>query len=225
MLLAVVNAKGGVGKSTIAVNLAAVLASRGERTLLVDADPAATALHWVAEAGGNDAFGWEFESEAQPKATIHVDLPRKLDRDGYRHAVIDTPGTNDAIVHSAVLAADLVLIPIGPSTVDMDRLEPTIRLIGTVEPLRPGGRPLDIRIVLNRVWAGRISTRVTREVLRDNWKAQVCRTEIPYRESIGNSGGTVPDLRPIRSQGSLQPHPFTLLADELLHPHVEEEPR
>jgi chromosome partitioning protein len=56
MIIGVLNQKGGVGKITIAVNLAAVYAASGKRTLLVDADPQGSALAWSVAREGDPVF-------------------------------------------------------------------------------------------------------------------------------------------------------------------------
>ena len=58
MIIAVINQKGGAGKTTIALNLAAALAAEGKRVLLVDADPQQTAQDWAAVRSRLLPFRW-----------------------------------------------------------------------------------------------------------------------------------------------------------------------
>lgn len=181
MRLAIVNLKGGTAKTITSVHLAAGLAAQG-RTLLVDADPQGSALSW------SEAAGAEFPCPvvALPVRDLHRRLPSLLE--GFDHLVIDTPPGDTAIVRSAVLAADAVVVPMPPSFLDLDRLRPTLELLAEVE----GIHQVAVSIVLVRVRQGTRSARATREVLGELGVPALA-AEIPLREAYVAAFGLVPN--------------------------------
>jgi chromosome partitioning protein len=181
MRLAIVNLKGGTAKTITAVHLAAGLAAEG-RTLLVDADPQGSALAW-SETAGDD---FPCPVVGLPVRDLHRRLPELLE--GFEHVVIDTPPGDAAIVRSAVLAAEVALIPMPPSFLDLDRLRPTLELIAELEPMHP----IVVRIALTKVRQGTRSARATREVLAD-LGVPVLAAEVPLREAYVASFGLVPN--------------------------------
>ena len=123
MIIAVVNQKGGAGKTTIALNLAAALAAEGKRVLLVDADPQQTAQDWAAVRQSPPPF----QVVGLAKPVLHRDLP-KMAAD-YDHVVIDGAPRNYEVARSAIAAADLVLIPVQPSGADFWASRETVGLV------------------------------------------------------------------------------------------------
>jgi len=83
VIIAVINQKGGAGKTTIALNLAAALAAEGKRVLLVDADPQQTAQDWAAVRLSPPPF----QVVGLVKPVLHRDLPQMAG--DYDHVVID----------------------------------------------------------------------------------------------------------------------------------------
>lgn len=110
--VAVLNQKGGAGKTTLATNLAHALQRGGSEVLLVDADPQGSARDWseASEGGICPVVGLDRE-------TLARDLPAITD--GYDWVVIDGPPQIARISAAAVTVADVVLIPVQPSPYDI----------------------------------------------------------------------------------------------------------
>lgn len=141
MIIGVLNQKGGVGKSTIAINLAAVYAASGRRVLLVDADPQGSSLAWSAAREGDPAF----TVIGMPKPTLHKDMPA-LAAD-YDMILIDGPPRVSELARAAILASDLVLIPVQPSPYDVWASAETVALVREAQQFKD---KLAVAFVINR---------------------------------------------------------------------------
>lgn len=161
MIVAFLNQKGGVGKTTLALHLAGAWSARGRRVLVVDADPQASALDW-ADQRLREGLPRLFGVLGLARETLHKELPdlaRKTD-----HLIIDGPPRVAGIARSALLAADLVLIPAQPSPFDGWASSEMLRLLDEARIFRP---ELRARMLLNRCAARTVIARETAEALAD----------------------------------------------------------
>ena len=117
-IIALVNQKGGPGKTTLAMHLAGELARRGGRVMVADADPQGTATRWAAAAPEDLPFPAAVSGLAAADGRLHRELRQFLE--AFDYIVVDCPPSADSpISHSALLVADLVLVPVIPSPPDL----------------------------------------------------------------------------------------------------------
>jgi len=142
-IISIANQKGGTGKTTLSMNLAAGLAQQG-RTLLIDADPQGSAVQWSNLSTDEKPF---------PVFVISVgnNLKRETERfaKDYDYLVIDCPPTLETgVMQAALQVSDTVLIPVLPSPID---LWASIRIADAIEQAKIRNRKLKPFIVVNQL--------------------------------------------------------------------------
>jgi len=170
MIIALLNQKGGVGKTTLALHLAGEWAGRGKRITVLDAAPQGSALDW-SQQRSRSGLPRLFGVIGLARDTLHREAP-ELARD-VDHVVIDGPPRVAGLMRSALLAADLVLMPVQPSPLDGWASAEMLALLSEARIYRP---ELRARFILNRCAARTVIARETAATLADHDPPVLCNT-------------------------------------------------
>jgi chromosome partitioning protein len=131
MIVVVAALKGGVGKTTTAVYLAALGANSRKSSILVDADPQASSADWIENAEDD-----QLEAVTPVEAPTDRLLTRALSRiDGDEVAVVDTPPGNERLLAKAIDLADIVIVPARVGGVENARVEAVVGMVPINVPL------------------------------------------------------------------------------------------
>lgn len=142
-IIAVAGRKGGIGKSTIAGNLVGQFVTHGRSVIALDADPQHSLAEWASQGDG-------LLSQCVRKADSDLRAAVKAASRETDIVIIDTPPGLPEVTYEAALAADVMLLPCGPSPLDIMALKPALSLALQARAQRRAKKPR-IRFVPSRV--------------------------------------------------------------------------
>ncbi len=158
-MILVAASKGGVGKTTIATNLAARFAVDGKHTVLVDADRQGSSTHWCEKRAGMD-------SAVLPVDGTGRDWKKSVPDDAQR-IIVDCPsGAMGSDLAAFLDEADAVLVPVLPSTIDIEATVPFLDSL--VQHTRVKRGKLKVGLVMNRMKPWTNASRLAADQL-GNW--------------------------------------------------------
>jgi len=178
MLLAILNGKGGCGKTTTAVHLARYLSESGKRIALIDADPREASTKWYG-ALKSEIPKAELVGITEPDELIDRALDMKEE---YDEIVIDGAGGLDELQRATLIVADRVLIPTQPTVLDLQITADTVKAVRLARKHRREQFP--VYLMLTRVMEGRKLQQDARELLEKFPEMQLLASEIPEREIV-----------------------------------------
>ncbi|MEP0548310.1 MAG: ParA family partition ATPase [Rhodothermales bacterium] len=189
-VIAVLNTKGGAGKSTLATNLARAFQRDGRSVLIVDSDPQGTARDW-RETGGDIDLPAVFGVD---RPTLDIDIPKVAH--AFDVIVIDGAAKMTKMAVSAIKAADLVLIPVQPSAADLWAVNDLVDMIEARQQLTDG-RPRAAFVINRQILGTRLAGGVDEVLASYGVPVLESRTSqrVAYSEAMA-AGLTVLDYEP-----------------------------
>jgi chromosome partitioning protein len=207
MIIAFVNQKGGVGKTTLALHIAGELALGGRRVTLIDADPQGSALDW-AQLRNYYGHPRRFAVIGLPRETLHLEVPDIARAND--HVVIDGPPRVTALTRSAIVASDVVMIPVQPSAFDVWASQEIVGLVKEAKVFKPR---LRAAFIASRVIVGTIIARALRAPL-DRLEISKLDAEVRQRVVFAECAGTGRLAGELDANGR-GAREISLLADEI----------
>ena len=175
MILSFINQKGGVGKTTLSINVASCLALSEKKVLLIDADPQKSSMDWANVRQGER----KFNVISLATSTVHKEI--ELLKPNYDYIIIDAPGNLSNVTRSVIVGSDKIIIPILPSPYDIWAADDIITTIKDVKEIASNIDP-EVHFLINQKIA---NTKIAKEALDclEGYNINILKTKI-YRRLI-----------------------------------------
>ena len=206
MIIVVGGIKGGIGKTTIAINFAVMLSQNGQDVLLIDADDQSSSTAITAWREETYENGAGYALARLTGKTLATQVQRHAEK--YDHVVIDVGGRDTssqrgALVgrdtssqRGALVVADIYMVPFPPKSLDVDTLDQVETLVNLAKAVNP-----DLRAVsfLNKAYPRNRDNDAAADLLRDSAEIDYLDTRICDRKAVSDAiseGRGVIEYRP-----------------------------
>jgi chromosome partitioning protein len=209
MIISFLNQKGGVGKTTLSINLGTALALKKAKILLIDADPQNSSMDWAATRKIDSLF----TVVGINKPIIHKEVKR-LKKD-YDYIIIDGPPRIYDVAKSAIVASDIVIIPVQPSPYDIWAANEVVRLINEVSEPLEGIKVIKSAFVINRKI---VNTAIGRDINQalEYYKTDILDTHICQRVSYAETAASGLSVLESSYKDSIAAKEITDLTEEII---------
>ena len=159
-IISIVHGKGGVGKTTVSMLVAAEIAERGYRTLVAECDAQASASAWASAAPEGLPFPAAVVNLSAYEGKVHREIQKHVHN--YDFIVVDCPpGLESLAPQAAILISDLIIIPLPPSPADLWSARGIKKLLEHGKDFNPA---LIAVVLPNRVVRTSLSNAIMREL-------------------------------------------------------------
>ena len=194
MIIVVGGIKGGIGKTTIAINCAVMLSQNGQDVLLIDADDQSSSTAITAWREETYKNGAGYALARLTGKTLATQVQRHAEK--YDHVVIDVGGRDTSSQRGALVVADIYMVPFPPKSLDVDTLDQVETLVNLAKAVNP-----DLRAVsfLNKAYPRNRDNDAAADLLRDSAEIDYLDTRICDRKAVSDAiseGRGVIEYRP-----------------------------
>lgn len=211
-VVTVFNAKGGVGKTTLVMQLAGALSRRRAKVLVIDMDSQASATQWAKQASDDQPFPANVIGSAAMEDKAHRVIRQHIN--DYDFILVDCPPSKESLVpSSALLVSDLALIPVKPSPMDMWATQQAKELTEAVRERNPD---LVVRAVPSMAMTTSNLARGTLELIKEDSEFEATRAQLGMRVAFQECQLIGDTVHALGSRDTRAVDEVEALADEVL---------